>query len=264
MGGAVLISEIMEKLFDWCPMVRENVSDLPIYGDISGDVSKIAVCMIATPEVLRKASSEGVQFIITHEPTFHEFVSRVKGGETHSADPVYLAKKQLIEELDIPIYRFHDHSHFTQIDKIHAGFVKQLGLPGSFDGERTLVLDDPISIDLLEQYLAERLGLKHIRFIGQRQKLVRTVGLCAGAWGEKCLYEQLNRPEVDVVICGEICEWSICEYVRDSAQLGIDKALFVLGHMSSEKCGMEYVCQYINETMPGVTAVYIECGEVYQ
>ena len=67
-----------------------------------------------------------------------------------------------------------------------------------------------------------------------------------------------------MVICGEICEWSICEYVRDSAQLGIDKALFVLGHMSSEKCGMEYVCQYINETMSGVTAVYIECGEVYQ
>lgn len=260
----MLISDIMGKLFDWCPMERENASDLPIYGDISRDVSKIAVCMIATPEVLRKASAIGAQFLITHEPTFHNSISRHMGEETHKADPVYLAKKQLITQLDIPIYRFHDHSHFTQIDKIHAGFVKQLGLPGNFDGIKTLVLDEPISIDMLERYLAERLQLKHIRFIGQRKKLVQTIALCAGAWGEKCLYEQLNRPEVDVVICGEICEWSICEYVRDSAELGIDMALFVLGHMSSEKCGMEYVCQYINETMPDITAVYIECGEVYQ
>lgn len=264
MGEEMRILEIMEKLFDWCPMARENASDIPIYGDMSRDVSKIAVCMIATPEVLRKASEIGAQFLITHEPTFHNFVSRIKGDEAHRTDPVYLAKKQLIAQLDIPIYRFHDHSHFTQIDKIHAGFIKRLGLPGSFDGSRTLILDNPISIDLLEQYLAERLRLKHIRFIGQRKKLVRTIALCAGAWGEKCVYEQLSRPEVDVVICGEICEWSICEYVRDSAQLGIDKALFVLGHMSSEKSGMEYVCQYINETMPGVTAVYIECEEVYQ
>ena len=115
----------------------------------------------------------------------------------------------------------------------------------------------------IEQILSERLELKHIRFVGQRNKTVKRIALCAGAWGEKNLYEQLNRQEIDLVICGEICEWSICEYVRDSAQLGLDKALFVLGHMGSERSGMEYVCDYINETIDGVTATYIECEEVF-
>jgi len=132
-----------------------------------------------------------------------------------------------------------------------------------FDGKRTLVLETPITIDEIEKQVKERLNLKHIRFVGQRNKVVKTISLCAGAWGDVILYEQLNREEVDLVICGEICEYSICEYVRDSAQLGVDMALFVLGHMGSERSGMEYVCEYINESIDGVEAVYLESGEVY-
>lgn len=259
----MLISEIMNELFKWCPINRENKSDVPIYGDMTRDISKIAVCMIATPEVLRKASEVGAELLITHEPTYHNSIAHYIDESTFLSDPVYLEKKKLIEHLDIPIYRFHDHSHFTHVDKIHAGFVKKLGLTGSFDGERKLTLETPVSVSEIEKVLTERMNLKHIRFIGQRRKTVKNIALCAGAWGEKCVYEQLNRPDIDLVICGEICEWSICEYVRDSAQLGIDKALFVLGHMSSERSGMEYICDYINETIEGVTAVYIEGGEVY-
>ena len=260
----MLISEIMEALFKWSPINRENRSDIPVYGDVSRDVSKVAVCMIATPEVLRRAAAIGAEFLITHEPTLHNSITRYMDEETYNADPVYLAKRKLILELDIPVFRFHDHSHFTQVDKIHTGFVKKLGLKGEFDGMRTLTLSEEMTVDQIEQAISERLDLKHIRFVGQRNKVVRTISLCAGSWGEKCLYEQLNRPEIDLVICGEIVEWSICEYVRDSAQLGIDKSLFVLGHMSSERSGMEYVCEYINENIQGVTAFYIECGEVYQ
>lgn len=257
------ITQIMEALFAWSPINRENKSDIPVYGDMNRDVSRIAVCMIATPDVLRKASELGAEFLITHEPTFHDSIMRYKDEEAFLSDAVYLEKKRLIEELDIPIYRFHDYSHFTDVDKIHTGFVNKLGLKGEFDGERVLTLSEPMWISEIEKTLAERLDLKHIRFIGQRSKRVKRIALCAGAWGEKTLYEQLNRQDIDLVICGEICEWSICEYVRDSAQLGIDKALFVLGHMSSERSGMEYICKYINETMEGVTASYIECGEVY-
>ena len=257
------ITQIMETLFAWSPINRENKSDIPVYGDMSRNVSKIAVCMIATPDVLRKAGEIGAEFLITHEPTFHNSIMHYADEATFRSDEVYLRKMQLIKQLDIPIYRFHDYSHFTQVDKIHMGFIKKLGLPGEFDGQRTFVLEKTLSICEIEQILSERLELKHIRFVGQRNKTVKRIALCAGAWGEKNLYEQLNRQEIDLVICGEICEWSICEYVRDSAQLGSDKALFVLGHMGSERSGMEYVCDYINETIDGVTATYIECEEVF-
>lgn len=259
----MLISEIIHSLKAWCPINCENRSDVPVYGDMSKDAATIAVCTIATPEVLRRAKELGADLLITHEPTFHDAITKHSGYECLYGDPVYQAKKKLISELNIPIFRFHDHSHFTEIDKIHAGFVKALGLPGEFDGQKTFGLQVPLTVNEIEQYLQSRLDLHHIRFVGQRNKIVKRIALCAGAWGDQNLYEQLNRPGIDLVICGEICEWSICEYVRDAAQLGLPKALFILGHMGSERSGMAYVCDHINETMSGVNAVYIDCGEVY-
>lgn len=257
------IINIMEELFKWSPINIENRSDIPIFGDMERDVKKIAVCLIATPDVLRKAYEMGAEFILTHEPTFHDVIKRFKDEETFKKDSTANKKRELIEKFDMPIYRFHDYSHFTDVDKIHFGFVKKLGLKGEFDGKRKLVLDTPLTITELEEEISKKLNLKHVRFIGKRDKMVKTVSLCCGSWGEKTLYEELNRNGIDCVICGEICEWSILEYVRDSNQLGIDKALFVLGHMSSEKCGMEYVAEYINENLKDVSATYIDCEEVY-
>lgn len=259
----MLIRDIINGLNDWSPINRANGNDFMIYGDSDRDVSKIAVCMIATPDVLRKAKELGVEFIITHEPTFHESVKRYNGEENYFNDKVYLAKKQLVKEIDIPIYRFHDYSHFTEVDKINAGFVKKLALSGTFDGQRTFTLDTPVTVYELESEIKNKLGLFHIRFIGKRNKRVKNISLCVGACGDACVYNELNREGIDLVICGEVTEYSVCEYVRDSAQLGVDMALFLLGHMGSERAGMEYVCDHINSTMSGIKAIYIESDEVY-
>lgn len=258
------IREIMDRLFAWSPLEnRNNGSDFPIYGDVEKDVTKVGVCIIATPDVLRKAKELGIDFIINHEGTYHTGVERYKGEENYYSDKVVVAKKKLVEEINIPIYRFHDYTHFTEIDKINTGFLKKLGIKGEFDGKRTFTLENHMTVDEIQKEIEDKLGLKHIRFVGQRNKTVKKLSLCVGAWGDLVVYEQLNREDIDLVICGEICEYSICEYVRDSAQLGIDMSLFVLGHMGSERSGMEYVADYINERIEGVTALYLESEEVF-
>ena len=259
----MLIQSIIDCLNDWSPINRDNGNDFMIYGDAKRDVSKIAVCMIATPNVLRKAKELGAEFIITHEPTFHESVKRYNGEENYFNDKVYLAKKQLVKELDIPIYRFHDYSHFTDVDKINAGCIKKLAVSGMFDGQKTFSLDNPMTVDELENAIKNKLGLCHIRLVGQRDKKVKNISLCVGACGDACVYNELNREGIDLVICGEVTEYSVCEYVRDSAQLGADMALFLLGHMGSERAGMEYVCDYINSAISDIKAIYIESDEVY-
>lgn len=248
----MLISEIMKFLYEWTPIdpehpiVNKNRVDGCVYNEEDRAVTKVAVCLIATPNVLKKAAEFGAELIITHENTFF-------GCEQ---------KKKLVEELDIPIYRIHDYMHFSKVDKIHAGFAKQLGLEGEYDGFRTLVLKNPISITELEKAMCDNLGLKHIRFVGQRNKIVKRISLNCGAWGSM-VSKELHREDIDVVICGEVDEAGTCEYVRDSAQLGVDKALFILGHMGSERSGMSYMCDYMNQNLDGVTATYIDCEEVY-
>lgn len=252
------VKEFMNELFRWCPTdINKRPRDILVWGDESREVSKVAVCQIATPEVLRKAKEIGASMILTHEPTFPTFLTE---DETN---PVYAAKLQLVCETNLPIYRFHDAPHFSGVDQINAGLVHKLNLAGEFDGHRTFTLQEEMTIAELEECMEKRLGLHHIRFVGEYDKKVKTISLCAGAWGEKTLFEQLNRSEIDLVICGEIMEWNICEYVRDGAQLGLPYALFILGHMGSEGSGMEYVAEYINKHISGVTAEYVECGEVY-
>ena len=40
-------------------------------GDENREVTKIGVCMTATPDVLKAAKEWGAELLITHEPTFY-------------------------------------------------------------------------------------------------------------------------------------------------------------------------------------------------
>lgn len=75
--------------------------------------------------------------------------------------------------------------------------------------------------------------------------------------------EELQRPESQIVLVGETCEWLIGEYARDAAQLGLKKALLIMGHVGSERDGMEYTARLLKERHPQLDVKYFDCGEVY-
>lgn len=250
--------ELLDRLFAWSPIERENRSDGLVFGDGEREVTHIAVTQIATPEVIRRAKALGASAILTHEPTLHDTLARTDD------DPVLLGKRALLEAADLPILRFHDHSHFTAVDKINAGVLARLGWQGEFDGQKTFTLAEPMEMSSILCDVRDRLGLVHAQYVGAPDLTVRRVALLFGAWGDATLYAHFRREEIDLVIAGEICEWSIGEYVRDAAELGIRRGLLVLGHMGSERSGMEYVADHINREIEGVTAEYIDCGELYR
>ena len=247
--------ELYERLTAWSPIEGTNRSDGLVFGDGERAVHTVAVTLIATPAVLRRARELGADMILTHEPTFH--------GIAPEGDAVMAQKRALCEKIGIPIYRLHDHMHFTAVDKINLGVLSRLSLDGEFDGQKTFTLKAPMPLDALTAQIGERLDLHHLRYVGRDGITVRTLSLLFGAWGDARQIAEFRRPEVDLVLAGEACEYSICEYVRDAAQLGAMKGLLLLGHMGSEKAGMEYLADHINETMEDVRAVYLDCGEVY-
>jgi hypothetical protein len=75
------------------------------------------------------------------------------------------------------------------------------------------------------------------------------------------VFEELRNPDVDIVLTGEICEWMLGEYARDAGQLGLRKALLVLGHIPSEKEGMRLLADEIFCQFPDLEVKYFECGE---
>ena len=249
--------EIYERLCAWSPMERDTTGDGLVFGDWERPVRTVAVTIIASPDVLRRARELGADMILTHEPTF----SMIPAA---ASDAVTAKKRALCEEVGLPIVRLHDHMHFTEVDKINLGVLSRLALGGEFDGQKTLTLKAPMSAEELIAAFAERLSLRHIRYVGPKGLPVRTLSLLFGAWGDARIHAELSRPEVDMAVIGEGVEYNICEYVRDAAELGFPKGLAVLGHMGSEAAGMAYLADYINESMEGVRAVYIDSGEVYK
>lgn len=248
-------AELYARLVAWSPIDRENRSDGLIFGDPDRKVLRVAVSLLPTPRVLRAAKEGGADMLLVHEATIH-------GGVVAADDPYMLKKRALLEEIGLPIYRFHDHSHFTKTDKINTGVLRRLGFEGEFDGQKLFTFKTPRQLASVIAEIRERLGLTHLRYVGDPDITVGTVACLFGAWGESNVYRYFHHPGVDLVLAGETIEYAVCEYVRDAAELGARRGLLLLGHMGSERAGMEYIADCIRNEM-GVDAFYLDCGETH-
>lgn len=251
----MLIRELISELD-----VNPNPCDTVKFGDPSQPLTGVAVTMWATPSVIRRAVELGANLIITHEPTFYD------DNDEPKDNPVDRAKLRLIEESGAVIYRYHTTMHLFDPDMIPSGAMYFLGLTGEltptgYFGSSILTLDEPMSANEIAELFREKLGVRHIRIAGNPDFKGRTVGACLGMPGG--VYEIIRDERTDIVLVGEACEWRQCEYARDAAELGIDKAIVVLGHEGSERAGMRYLAKLLSEKHPELQIEYLECGEVY-
>ncbi len=243
--------EFLECRGGWC------VDGLK-YGDPDADVTKVAVTMTATPDVIRAAGEWGAQLLIVHEPTFGSHLDDEKETE------ISRAKMKLLDEAGLTVYRWHDSTHFRAGDKIGEGFIKHLGWKGTFNGDMDFVLDEAKTPLQIAREISEKLGVKHPRIVGKRDGDVTRLNLCLGARGSDP-YVALRTDDHEVAIAGEVCEWYDGEPIRDLAQMGAQKTLIILGHIGSEREGMEDLADFINENYAaeGIVAKYFDCGELY-
>ena len=80
-------------------------------GDPGTVVTGIATTVMATTDVLRRAAASGQNFIVTQEPLF--YMPNEEPGN-RAKDPVYLAKKALIDERRLVVFRLSEHWNARQ------------------------------------------------------------------------------------------------------------------------------------------------------
>lgn len=73
----------------------------------------------------------------------------------------------------------------------------------------------------------------------------------------------MRNKQLDVIVGGEILEWTLCAYVRDAAQLGLNKSLIILGHNRTEEVGMKYLPAWLERLFPDMSISFIEAGEPF-
>ena len=117
-----VVAEIQKQVgVEW----QKETVDTFKAGNPDTPVTGIAVTMMATMDVLQRASAKGLNFVITHEPIFYAHLDTPEGMPQN--DPVWAEKRAFIEKHGMVVWRFHDHWHMRKPDGIEAGMVHALG-----------------------------------------------------------------------------------------------------------------------------------------
>ncbi len=233
-------------------------------GDPATRVNGIAVTMMATLDVLKRAVARGDNLIITHEPTFYSHRDTVAVLESEN-DKVLAAKKKYISEHSLIVWRFHDIPHAMKPDMIRAGIIRALGWESKARNGDTEVFDLPrISVRALANQLAGKLGAHAVRISGDPSAIVSSATLTEGFPGFIANRHAIQRGKPDVVIVGEDHEWETIEYVIDAISAGQIKGLIVIGHIPSEQLGMEEFARWLRPIVPGVRVDFVPASDPFR
>lgn len=240
---------------------RQQTVDTIIAGSVDTPVKGIATTMMATFDVLKRASAAGRNLVITHESTFfshQDTVNQLKSDET------YLSKLDFITRNNMVVFHFHDHWHARRPDGINAGMARELGWEknASADNPRLYVFE-PAPLARFAQAIERTLKARTMRVLGDPQMPVSRVYT---SWGYASQFPGINhiaRPDVDALVVGETREWELVEYVQDMIASGKKKALVVIGHVLSEQSGMKLCADWLKSFIGEVPIEFVPAAEPF-
>jgi len=254
-----LVAEIQKQVgVEW----KKDTVDTFKAGNPDTVVTGVAVTMMATMDVLQRASAKGLNFVITHEPTFYAHLDTPEG--ILESDPVWAEKRAFIEKHGLVVWRFHDHWHMREPDGIEAGMVHALGWEKfqRQDNQYLFTLPETTLQDLAEE-LAKKLGSSVVRVVGDRALKVTRVGFSPGAAGSEREIHALEQDDVQVLLVGETREWETVEYAADAVSQGRKKALIVIGHIPSEQPGMDECTRWLKGFVKAVPVEFVPAKQPF-
>ena len=264
------VQEVIDAvLADSCGDFRlERTCDLLMSSSGSTEVTGIVTSFMATVDVIRKAVEIGANMIVTHEPTYFTGLDQTDWLQD---DPVYRAKKRLIEDNNIAIWRFHDHMHMARTDRIYDGLLKEIGWEGFLMRDHRFPHCYEIEQTTLAQlagFFKEKFSMDVVRIIGKPDMKCKRVGILVGGGSlglgrEQMPMELMRNKNLDVVVCGEITEWTLCAYVNDAQMLGFNKALIIIGHERTEEWGMKHMAEWLKPLVKGIPVSFIDAREPF-
>jgi putative NIF3 family GTP cyclohydrolase 1 type 2 len=127
------IQDIIDTILATTPYdPTQDTVDTVKTGDPRQPAAGIVTTFLASYDVIEAAIAKGANFIITHEPTFYNHLDET---DWLVNDPIYQAKRKLIDDHGLVIWRFHDYWHAHQPDGIMIGVLRALGWSGYADAD---------------------------------------------------------------------------------------------------------------------------------
>ena len=265
------IRNIIDTILDYHPDIGDRrTCDVIIGSNPEVECTGILVSIAPTVEIVKKAIEIGANFIFVHEPTFYSGYD--DECEWLEGNEVYEEKLKLIKENGIVIYRDHDHIHMHNPDGIFHYLIKQLEWMDYRTDTESHVPDFKLpetTLGELVKHVKAKMGLDTIRFIGDPNAVVSTVAFCGHLlpnadtnWSNN---DQVAKSwDYDVVIPGEIVEWTVPLYFHDAKALGKAKGMIMPGHFIQEEAGMRWAQEWLRPLVgDDLNITFVAAGDMF-
>lgn len=250
------VQQLIDLILKEVPGTVPNTVDTIKIGNPNQKITSVVTSMFPTIDVIRKAIELKANFLIVHEPSFYNHTDDTAWLE---GDEVFEYKKSLLAKNNIAVWRFHDYIHRHNPDGVLEGVVTKLGWKKFQDASKPYLftLPNEIRIQGLIGDVKTRLGIPHLRMVGNPDDTCQRVLLLPGAWGGRNQMTQIMETKPDLVICGEVSEWETSEYIRDARAMGLKRSLVVLGHAQSEEPGLAWLVEWLKEKAPLIKSTHV-------
>jgi putative NIF3 family GTP cyclohydrolase 1 type 2 len=249
-------------------------------GDLNAKVTGIATAWTPTIEAVQKAISLHHNLMISMEPPFwHEsgtVRTEVSMGapsmKVLEANFVYQYKKKLIDENGLILWRFNENYKALPSNPRLNALAKTLGFKTHENLAATQKLAahgagvytiPEISLADLAKKARDTTNAKALRVLGDPKEKVKNVALLPGYIEDQDIMAMVHDRNVDVVVCGEPCEWEAFEYAEDWITAGWGKGMIALGRAASEDPGAKELATWIGSFITDVPVTGIAVGEPF-
>lgn len=258
--GSVTAQQIADRIrsnigLEWRPQTVDGFKA----GDASTTVRGIALAVLATTDVLKRAAASGQNLIITQEPLYY---SGNEDPGNRVKDPVYLAKKAVIDEHRLVVFRFTEHWNSRQPNESAKALAAALKWTTEVGGAPQIYRVADTTLAGLAAQVRSRLPIRGgLRMVGQPQLRVRAVYVAPGTTSLQMAVTNLEK--ADAILAGEPREWEAIPYTLDTWPSGRGKGLIAVGRMMSEGPGLSACASWIRSLVPEVAVDTIPLSDPY-
>jgi putative NIF3 family GTP cyclohydrolase 1 type 2 len=249
-------------------------------GEMDAKVTGIATAWTPTIGALQKAISLKHNLMISMEPPFWResgpvFTEVSMGTPTSKVlegSSVYQFKKKLIGDHELIIWRFNENYRALPANPRLNALARTLGYKAHENAAATQKLAaigagvytiPEISLVDLAKKARDSSSAKALRVLGDPNEKVKSVALLPGYIEDADIMAMVHDRNVDVVVCGEPCEWEAFEYAEDWITAGWGKGMIALGRAVSEDPGAKELATWIRSFITDVPVTGIAVGEPF-
>lgn len=270
------IAQVIEKIKryhkGYGQIDEAKTRDQVLWGNPNQECTGIVICIWPSVEIIRRAIEYHANLIITHEALFWNHGDHTDWLEEKSR--VYEEKIKLLDQGNICVWRDHDYIHSgipvengQYADGIFYGFACEAGWkPYLVNRQDCMSFQLPkTTVKEIGKHLLERFNLEGMKLIGNLDQPVEKVDILfhvlRDAKDEIIACEQGKR---DLMICMELVDYTLSEYVKDASILDHHGAILCMGHFNTEEPGMRYMLNYLPKAIDEPIPAWFEStGDMY-